>query len=125
MELLKLTDVIVLTARAEEAGRRPAHREQYDVAVVRAVSALPVLAEYTLPLVKTGGLVIAQKGQDPLAEIKEAAAALKVLGGQVKEVLPVTVPGLEAIRHLIVIEKIKSTPPQYPRRPGVPAKKPI
>jgi 16S rRNA (guanine527-N7)-methyltransferase len=122
---LILSGVSVLTTRAEAAGRRPEHREQYDVAVARAVSPLPVLAEYTLPLVKIDGLVIAQKGQEPAAEIKEAAKALEVLGGQFKAVLPVTVPGLEATRHLIVIQKVKPTPQQYPRRPGVPAKKPI
>ena len=65
VEILHLTGVTVLTMRAEEAGRQPAHRERYDVATARAVSALPVLAEYTLPLVKIGGLVIVQKGQHP------------------------------------------------------------
>jgi 16S rRNA (guanine527-N7)-methyltransferase len=123
--LLNLADVTILTARAEEAGHLPEHREQYDVAIARAVSALPVLAEYTLPLVKVGGRVIAQKGQDPAAEVKEAANALGILGGKLSRILPVVVPGLEAERHLVVIKKVKSTPRQYPRRPGLPAKKPI
>ncbi|MEW5957474.1 MAG: 16S rRNA (guanine(527)-N(7))-methyltransferase RsmG [Chloroflexota bacterium] len=125
VDLLNLTNVTVLTARAEEAGRRPEHREHYDVAVARAVSALPVLAEYTLPLVKVGGRVIAQKGQDPAAEIKEAANALGILGGKLSRIWPVMVPGLEAERHLVIIHKVKPTPRQYPRRPGLPAKKPI
>ncbi len=125
LDLLQLQDVAVLTARAEEAGRLPAHRQQYDVAVARAVAGLPVLAEYTLPLVKIGGLVIAQKGQPPQAEVKEAANALGILGGAVKEIVPVAVPGLDAARHLLVISKVKPTPPQYPRRPGLPAQKPI
>lgn len=125
IQVLNLTGVTILTARAEEAGRQPAQRERYDVAVARAVAPLPVLAEYTLPLVKRGGLVIVQKGQHPADELKAAANALGILGGKISQVLPVTVPGLEAERHLVVIQKNKSTPPQYPRRPGLPAKKPI
>ncbi|GAB4451150.1 MAG: 16S rRNA (guanine(527)-N(7))-methyltransferase RsmG [Anaerolineae bacterium] len=125
IQVLHLTGVAILTARAEEAGRRPDQRERYDVATARAVAALPVLAEYTLPFVKQGGLVIVQKGQHPADELKAAANALGILGGKVSQILPVTVPGLDAERHLVVIQKIKPTPPQYPRRPGLPAKKPI
>lgn len=125
VETLKLTGVTIVTARAEEAGRRPEHRERYDVAVARAVAPLPVLAEYTLPLVKVGGRVILQKGQHPADEVKQATNALGILGGRINRVLPVTVPGLAAERHLVVIQKNKPTPPQYPRRPGLPAKKPI
>lgn len=125
IQVLNLTGVTVLTARAEEAGRRRDQRRRYDVAVARAVAPLPVLAEYTLPLVKVGGLVVVQKGQHPAEEIKEAANALGILGGKVGQILPVTVPGLDAERHLVVIQKNRPTPPQYPRRPGLPAKKPI
>jgi len=125
VDTLNLTEVMVVIARAEEAGRQPAHRQRYDVAVARAVAALPILAEYTLPLVKVGGMVIVQKGQNPAEEIKSASNALGILGGKVDQVLPVEVPGLEAERHLIVIHKRKPTPKQYPRRPGLPAKKPI
>lgn len=122
---LNLAGVTVVTARAEEAGRLPAHRERYDVAVARAVAPLRVVAEYTLPLVRPGGLVIAQKGQYPAEEIAEMANALGILGGKLARIIPVTVPGLEAARHLVIIDKRKSTPRQYPRRPGLPAKKPI
>ncbi len=125
VNLLKLTNTTVLTARAEEAGRLPAHRERYDVAVARALAALPVLAEYTLPLVKVGGRVIAQKGQNPADELKQAANALGILGGRARPIQPVTVTGLDSERHLVVLQKIKPTPPQYPRRPGMPAQKPI
>jgi 16S rRNA (guanine527-N7)-methyltransferase len=122
---LNLTDVTILTARTEEVGQQSTHREQYDVAVARAVSALPTLAEYTLPLVKVGGRVIVQKGQLPAGEVKRAANALEILGGRIRHILLVTVPGLDAERHLLVIDKHKPTPQQYPRRPGLPAKKPI
>jgi 16S rRNA (guanine527-N7)-methyltransferase len=122
---LNLTGITVLTARAEEVGRQPEHRERYDIAVARAVATLPVVAEYSLPLVKVGGWVIVQKGQHPADEIKQAANALGILGGKVGQILPLTVPGLTAERHLVVIQKNKPTPKQYPRRPGLPAKRPI
>jgi len=126
VDRLSLTNVRIVTARAEEAGQKTEHREQYDVAIARAVSALPALVEYTLPLVKVGGLVIAQKGQDPAAEVNDAARALGILGGKIRQVMPVTVTGLEtAARHLVVMQKIKPTPKRYPRRPGLPAKKSI
>jgi len=125
IHVLNLTNVTILTARAEEAGHLTDHRERYDVAVARAVAKLPTLAEYSLPLVKVGGWVIVQKGQNPSAEVAEAAKALKTLGGQLCQILPITVPGLEAARHLITIQKRKPTPKQYPRRPGLPLKKPI
>ncbi len=122
---LHLRDVTVLTARAEEAGRQALHREQYDVAVARAVSSLPVLAEYTLPFVKLDGIMVAQKGRHPAKEVEAASKALDILGGEINQILHVAVPGLEAPRHLIIIQKIKPTPKQYPRRPGLPTKKPI
>lgn len=125
VDTLHLSNVTVLTARAEEAGHQKPHRGQYDVATARAVSSLPVLAEYALPLVKTGGVFIAQKGQHPGDEVKQAANALKTLGGQVDRILAVTVPGLAAARHLVIIKKITSTPKEYPRRAGGPAKKPL
>lgn len=125
VENLSLSGVSVVTTRAEEAGQHPQHRAQYDVAVARAVSKLPVLAEYTLPLVKVGGWVIAQKGQDPTGEVKAATSALRILGGQVSEIVPVSVPGLAGERHLVVIKKIKPTPKVYPRRPGLPNKDPL
>jgi 16S rRNA (guanine527-N7)-methyltransferase len=123
--VLGLTGITILTARAEVIGRRPDQREQYEVAVARAVATLPVLVEYTLPLVKVGGRVILQKGQDPSSEIKEAAHALQILGGRVSDVRPAPIPGLEATRHLVIIEKNRPTPEAYPRRPGLPAKKPL
>jgi 16S rRNA (guanine527-N7)-methyltransferase len=78
-----------------------------------------------LPLLKVGGLAIAQKGQDPTVEIKAATTALRLLGGKTEQLLPVTVPGLEATRHLVLIRKIKPIPKLYPRRPGLPAKSPL
>jgi 16S rRNA (guanine527-N7)-methyltransferase len=122
---LGLTDVTVLNARAEQAGHDPAHRAAYDLAVARALAAMPVLAELTLPFVRPGGLVIAQKGEDPAAEVEAAQAAFHRLGGRLRRVLPVSLPGLAAARHLVVVEKVAATPDRYPRRPGMPAKRPL
>ena len=122
---LKLYNVFVVNARAEEVGRDPDHREYYDVAVARAVADLPVLVEYLLPLVKVGGKAIAQKSRNVAEEIERAESAILVLGGLDAEVKPITVPGLPDERNLIVIDKLAATPEEYPRRAGVPARTPI
>jgi 16S rRNA (guanine527-N7)-methyltransferase len=122
---LQLREVSVLTARAEEVGQDPAHREQYHWAVARAVADLCVLAEYLLPLVKVGGYALAQKGANGPAEAQSAAGALRLLGGAVEKIVPVELPGIAEIRYLIVVQKTAATPPQYPRRAGVPSKKPL
>jgi 16S rRNA (guanine527-N7)-methyltransferase len=125
VKMLGLQDVIIVTARAEEAGQNPAHRQRYDVAVARAVAKLPVLVEYLLPLVRTGGMMIAQKGQHPQDELNMAQRAIGILGGASPKIQNVVVPGIEADRHLVIIKKQKSTRKQYPRRPGVPNKEPL
>jgi len=125
VEVLKLETVEVLTARAEELGQLPAYRETYDWAVARAVAALPVLAEYLLPLAKVGGRMLAQKGHSGPAEAHTSEQALKLLGGRIRNLLAVTLPGVAEDRYLVVIDKVAATPPQYPRKPGFPAKKPL
>jgi len=122
---LGLTQVEVVAARAEEAAHQPRHRQAYDLALARAVARLPTLAELTLPLVRVGGLVLAYKGEDPGNELAAAERAITRLGGSVRQVLPVKVPGLMAARHLVILEKTSSTPDAYPRRPGLPAKRPL
>jgi 16S rRNA (guanine527-N7)-methyltransferase len=125
VEKLALSDVQVISARAEEMGQDPAHREHYDVALARALADMAVLAELALPLVRVGGRVIAQKGDNPRTEMETARNAIVTLGGQIRELLSVAVPGLEAGRHLAVLDKVASTPAKYPRRPGMPAKRPL
>ncbi|MFQ5578170.1 MAG: 16S rRNA (guanine(527)-N(7))-methyltransferase RsmG [Anaerolineae bacterium] len=125
LSLLALNDITVLHSRAETAGRDPAHRAQYQLAVARAVAPLRVLAEYMLPLLQVRGLMLAQKGTDPSVEVAAAANALGILGGRHRQTLPVSVPNLNAARHLVLIEKTRPTPRAYPRKPGLPAKKPI
>ncbi len=120
-----LKGVTVIKARAEELGQDPAHREKYDFALARAVTQLPVLAEYLLPLVKPGGRALAQKGEDAPAEAQAAAGALCRLGGALDQVIPIELPGLLGPRHLVVLKKVSPTAPIYPRRPGVAAKTPL
>lgn len=125
VETLNLKDVEVLNLRAEEMGQMKQHREQYDWAVARAVSSMPVLAEYLLPLVRVGGGMLAQKGEHAHAEVQQAEKALGILGGSMRRVTPVTLPGVVEDRYIVVVDKNASTPAQYPRRAGLPAKKPI
>jgi 16S rRNA (guanine527-N7)-methyltransferase len=125
VEKLALEEVTVLTARAEEAGQMPRHREKYDWAVARAVANLPVLAELLLPLVRVGGAMLAQKGEGAPAETQSAEKALKLLGGSLRQLIPVALPGVVEERTLVVVDKVAATPPSYPRRAGTPAKKPL
>ncbi len=124
-EGMKMEGVEVLAARAEEVGQMAAHRQQYDWAVARAVADLPVLAEYLLPLLQVGGHMLAQKGASGPAEVHRSEPALKMLGGQMRQLIPVTLPGVAEERYLVVIDKVAATPGQYPRKPGIPAKKPL
>lgn len=122
---LALRDVLILNQRAEDVGQDPMHRETYDWAVARAVAALPTLLEYLLPLVKVGGKALAMKGTHVTSEIKQSEKALNILGGEIIQPVQFVLPKNYGKRTLIQITKKHSTPVTYPRRPGVPAKKPL
>lgn len=122
---LNLEGVEVLQERAEVIGQISRHREQYNWAIARAVAVLPVLAEYLLPLVRIGGGIIAMKGESAPAEAHNADQAIRLLGGHLRKLLPVTLPGVADERYLVVIDKVAATPQAYPRRVGLPAKKPL
>jgi 16S rRNA (guanine527-N7)-methyltransferase len=122
---LGLEDVEIVVDRAENVGHMAGHRAAYDWAVARAVAALPVLAEYLLPLCVTGGHMLAQKGPAAPAEIENAAMALTLLGGGQPLLHKTSVPGLAETRILVVVEKTNPTPDNYPRPPGTPAKHPL
>lgn len=122
---LGLDDVCILPERAEDVGQNPAHRQQYDCAVARAVAGLPTLAEYLLPLVRIGGVAVAQKGETAPQEIEQAQNAFATLGGELQDLIEVRLPGVEGKRYLVVIKKVGETPAKYPRRPGMPAKRPL
>lgn len=125
VDVLSLDDVDIIQTRAEDIGQDSKHREQYDWAVARAVANLSVLSEYLLPLVKVGGFMLAQKGEGGIAEAQSADQAMKVLGGKLKQLIPVNLPGVGEERYLVVVEKIAVTSSKYPRKPGIPAKQPL
>jgi len=125
VERLALPGVAIIEGRAEELGHQPGHREGYDLVLARAVATLPVLLEYALPLCRIGGIFIAQKGPDIEEELEASQVALKVLGGHLREVKSLELPFSMGQRNLVVVEKVAPTPEKYPRRPGVPAKKPL
>lgn len=114
-----------LHSRAEDAGRNINYREQYDVAVARAVAALPVLLEYCTPFLRTNGYFICQKGPAAEEEIQSAQKALSLLDCKVEEVLDVSVPFTDLRHKIILIRKKMSTPKAYPRKAGTPSKQPI
>ncbi|MBN1889340.1 MAG: 16S rRNA (guanine(527)-N(7))-methyltransferase RsmG [Thermoflexales bacterium] len=122
---LDLRNVTVLKARAEDVGQDSAYREQHDFAVARAVAEMPTLVEYLLPLVKVGGKVLAQKGESAPAEVASAEKAIHHLGGRLDRLLPLELHGIAETRYLVMIDKVAATPERYPRRPGLPAKRPI
>jgi 16S rRNA (guanine527-N7)-methyltransferase len=123
--VLDLRCVTVIHGRAEDLGRSPSHREQYDWAVARAVAEMPTLTEYLLPLVRVGGALLAQKGEGAVAEVQGAHGAILRLGGRVRRLEPVELRGLAETRYLVVVDKVAATSEKYPRRPGVPAKRPL
>jgi 16S rRNA (guanine527-N7)-methyltransferase len=125
VSLLGLEKVNVINSRAEDLGQMREHREAYDWGVARAVANMRVLAEYLLPLVQVGGMMVAQKGESGPAEVHAAEKAIKLLGGEVRQLMPVTLPGVVEERHLVLVDKVAATPPGYPRKPGIPAKKPL
>ena len=125
VRVLGLEHVNVIQARAEDLGHNAEHRERYDWAVARAVAHLNVLGEYLIPLVKVGGTALAQKGESGPAEAQSAEKALELLGGKLKQLIPVNLPGVADDRYLVVVEKVAATPPKYPRKPGIPMKQPL
>lgn len=118
-----LDDVNVIGRRAEEVGHDPHQREQYDFAVAKALAPLRTLVELTLPLLRMGGVAIAPKGKEAQNEIEEAQTALETLKGSVR--LVESIPLAEPAQKVILLDKDLPTPPRFPRRPGMPAKRPL
>jgi len=119
---LGLEDVEVLAKRAEEVGQDPRYREAFDVAVARALAPMPVLAELCLPLVRVGGRLLAQKTASE--DLQKAALAIDVLGGALNRVVAAP-SAIRGVGTVVIIDKIRPTPAAYPRRPGVPERKPL
>ncbi|NMA15233.1 MAG: 16S rRNA (guanine(527)-N(7))-methyltransferase RsmG [Clostridia bacterium] len=122
---LNLTGIQVVHGRAEEKGQDILMREEFDFAIARAVTQLPVLVEYCLPFVKKGGLFFAFKGPGVEKELESAQKAISLLGGLVREVKKYRLPVSGEERSLVIIEKENNTDKRYPRRPGIPGKKPL
>jgi len=124
-QVLGLENVLVSTARAEEIGQDPLYREKYDLVLARAVANMPVLVEYLLPLAKIGGRVVMQKGKSAREESENSQKAIRLLGGKLLDIIPIDLPEVEDERYLVVLEKVRTTPSEFPRRVGIPAKSPI
>jgi 16S rRNA (guanine527-N7)-methyltransferase len=122
---LGLENVMVLAERAETLGQQSNHRAQYDWAVARGVVEMRALAEYLLPLCKKGGHMLAQKGENAAQEIKTAQQAFQILGGGSVSNKTVQLPDVDTPHFLVVVEKVGETPAKYPRRPGMPGKRPL
>ncbi|MEH1837084.1 MAG: 16S rRNA (guanine(527)-N(7))-methyltransferase RsmG [Nostoc sp.] len=122
---LALTNAKTLVGRAEEIGQHPQHRLAYDIALIRAVGAVSVCAEYTLPLLKQGGLAIIYRGNWTEDETTALQNAVKLLGGVIESIEQFTTPLSHSIRHCVYLRKIATTPVQFPRAIGVPSQKPL
>ena len=120
---LGLSDVEVVARRAEDAGHDPRHREAYDFALARALAAMPVLVELCLPFVAVGGRLLAMK-TDAAAEAESARAAIARLGGELVEI-GAAASAARSLGQVIVVEKVRPTPPEFPRRAGVPSRRPL
>jgi 16S rRNA (guanine527-N7)-methyltransferase len=119
---LGLEGVEVVARRAEEVGHEPRYREAFDLAVARALASMPVLVELCLPLVRIGGRLLAQKTDRE--DVTAAARAIDTLGGSLRAVLPAR-SGIRDAGTVVIVDKLLPTPSSYPRRSGVPAKKPL
>ena len=122
---LELRDVDVRAERAETLGHQAGFRQRFDFVVARAVSGMAALAELTLPFCRLGGRVVAYKTRGAAAEIHLAATAISATGGELADVIEVSLPDLGDERRLVVLNKIADTPERYPRRAGVPARRPL
>jgi 16S rRNA (guanine527-N7)-methyltransferase len=122
---LELEDLEVIWGRAEEYGRKKEYRQRYDLVLARALAKLNTLAELGIPFLKVGGLFIAQKGEKLTLEADEAKQAIEILGGNLKGIISLKLPFSQALRKLVIIDKIAETSPKFPRRSGIPRKRPL
>lgn len=122
---LRLENVEVLNSTAEEAAHLSPYRERFSLVLSRAVALLPTLAELTLPFCRIGGRFVAQKKGDIGHEISKAGKAIAALGGKLDRIEEVALGKSGEVRYLLIIDKISPTPDKYPRRPGMPRRRPI
>ena len=125
IKALNLKDVNLIRGRAEDYGQSRDYRECFDICVSRAVAPLNVLSEYCIPFVKLGGYFAAYKSDNISQEISNSDNAIKKLGGKIKEIKEIYLPGTDIIRKIVIIEKIDTTKIKYPRKAGKPSKDPL
>jgi 16S rRNA (guanine527-N7)-methyltransferase len=125
VKALNLKNVELIHGRAEDYGQNKKYRESYDICVSRAVAPLNVLSEYCIPFVKVGGYFAAYKSDNISQEISNSDNAIKKLGGKIKEIKEISIPGTDINRKIVIIEKIEKTNIRYPRKAGKPGKDPI
>ncbi|MTJ06166.1 16S rRNA (guanine(527)-N(7))-methyltransferase RsmG [Anabaena sp. UHCC 0204] len=125
LSTLALSNTQTLLGRAEEIGQENKHRQHYDLAVIRAVSNVSVCAEYSLPLVKKGGLVVIYRGNWTEAENQSLEDAVIQLGGVIELIEEFSTPLSNSIRHCLYLRKVANTPISFPRAVGIPTQKPI
>ncbi|WP_425449231.1 16S rRNA (guanine(527)-N(7))-methyltransferase RsmG [Dethiothermospora halolimnae] len=125
IETLQLDNIRTIHGRAEDYGKDKDYRENFDIAVSRAVASLNILCEYCLPFVKVGGYFIAMKGPALEDEIEASKKAITTLGGKLEDKIDVNLPFSDIVHKLLIIKKIEKTPTKYPRKPGKPKKNPL
>ncbi|MGF1672926.1 MAG: 16S rRNA (guanine(527)-N(7))-methyltransferase RsmG [Rivularia sp. (in: cyanobacteria)] len=125
LPVLNLNNAFATSCRAEEIGRESQHRETYDIALIRAVASASACAEYTLPLLKLGGLAVIYRGNLTDQEINNMENALEQLGGVIESIEQFNTPISNSDRHCLYLRKVVSTPAKFPRSVGVPAQRPL
>ena len=125
VERLELSGVQIVAARAEDAAHVAEHREAYQVVTARALARLPIAVELTVPFCAIGGVVVISAKGDFGPDVERATGAVERLGGHIRECTPVTVPWLDDGRALVIIDKLSPSPEAFPRRAGMPAKRPL
>ena len=124
-EKVGINDVEFVHSRAEDGGKNRDYRGKFDTVVSRAVANLTVLSEWCIPFLKQGGYFLALKGPLAEQEVKDAKRAIKILGGQIEDIVEAEIPFTELKHKIIVIKKVGQTPLKYPRKPGIATKTPI
>lgn len=122
---LQLQNIQGITARAEDLGKQKIYREQYDLALIRAVGQPSVCAEYILPFIKVGGFAILYRGHWQESDTASLATVSELLGCSLKHIQPTTTPLSESVRHCLYLYKHSPTPKQFPRSVGIPNQKPL
>lgn len=125
VDLFSLNHCQAVWGRAEERARREHHREKYDLVFCRALGRFTTGLELAMPFIRMGGAWAAHRGADGPEEAQAAQDTVKQMGGEIGNILPYQLPGLSKQRYIIRIDKKRPTPETYPRRPGIPAKRPL